>query len=126
LNGRSYLFCIARTWNEARTYCTMRGYDLTIVNDAAEDAWIWSTNVTYNGAVDTWMGLEDMAVNGTYVWVDGTTAWSGGAQTYVDWRNGVPEDLDTEDCIEFDGPSGGQWADGVCSENLPFVCEGPQ
>ncbi|MEC7520094.1 MAG: lectin-like protein [Myxococcota bacterium] len=121
--GSTYLFCTSpeRRWDDARTYCMTRGYDLAILNDMAEDRWVWARTT----GDDTWIGLHDMRAEAEYEWVDGTVIWAGGAaRGFTNWRGGVPEDTASQDCAQMDGDSSpGQWADHPCSDPLPFVCE---
>lgn len=121
--GHHYLFCndMGRSWSAARAWCMARGYDLAILNDSAEDRWVWMNT----SRDDTWIGLHDMGMEARYEWVDGTVIWSGGtARGFTNWRGGVPEDVGSQDCSQMDGDlSDGQWADHPCSDGLPYVCE---
>jgi hypothetical protein len=123
--GGTYLFCVTdRTWADARTDCVGRGYDLVVLDDAIEDRAVWAEARALR-VIDWWIGLQDMLSEGTYVWVDGRTIWSGGAAFgYTNWRTGVPKGLDFQDCAELDGEgSDGLWADEGCGRALPYVCE---
>ena len=122
-----YLFCGGgRIWTAARSFCQSVGYDLAVIEDAPEDAFIVAEIVSALGAADTWIGLEDRTTPGTYVWIDGTTVWSGSGPVggrYNNWRGGAPENTPGQACVEIDGPTG-QWADNGCGARLQFVCEG--
>ncbi len=125
--GSTYLFCTpALQWMTARTYCTTLGYDLVVVNDAAEQAFVWGV-ARGASSLEWWLGLEDRTTNGTYVWVDGTTIWSAGAAVggaYNAFRGGRPDDDASQGCMQFDrDASDGLWADHPCDAFFPFVCE---
>jgi hypothetical protein len=125
--GRLYLFCdTALGWIDAREYCRARSYELLIVESAEEQAFVWSQASAVTPS-DWWLGLEDMAKDGDYYWVDGTPCWLDGAAAtaFTDFRDGRPEDVENQDCVELDLESGGKWADGECEQLQPFVCEAP-
>jgi hypothetical protein len=121
--GSVYLFCPStEAWPAARGACVERGYDLVTLESEAEHDFVWSTSQTIV-AGEWWMGLEDMATNGVYVWVDGTTVWAMEASFgYTNWRDGEPCDDPNQACIQFDVGTG-LWADHPCADPLPFVCE---
>ncbi|CAN5783070.1 hypothetical protein BH11MYX2_BH11MYX2_24790 [soil metagenome] len=93
--------------------CADEGAHLATISESAEQAAVLSL---YAGDVNQWLGLSDQAVEGTFVWTDGTplgfTAWSSGEPN---------DDLGREDCVEM--WRAGQWNDRLCSDNLHFVCE---
>ncbi len=117
-DGRPYLLCdFTRTWNQARSYCSTRGYHLITINDADENLWI-------NGYVDLfsterwWMGFNDIAVEGQWEWEDGTPV------SYTIWHPGEPNNLGgIEDCGQFNRFQGPTWNDEPCSSSFRFVCE---
>jgi hypothetical protein len=120
--GRSYLFCPRATWDAGRGDCRARGYDLVVIDDAAENGFIWDTSQMLAPGTEPWLGLGDHGMNGTYTWVDGTVVWRDGAALgYVDWRGDVPEDTASQECVQFD--SSAHWADEGCGSTLPVICE---
>merc|ERR1711962_562562 len=65
----------------------------------------------------TWLGLDDKAKEGTFVWNDGTPL-SG----YNDWNRGEPNNYrGKEDCTHI--TKGNKWNDLSCSTRMVFVCE---
>lgn len=79
------------TWAQAETYAVSVGGHLVSINNQAEQDWLM-TNFTLSGL---WIGFNDRAVEGTWVWS------SGEPVTYTDW---VP--LEPNNCT-FCGPPDG-------------------
>ncbi|KAK7471880.1 hypothetical protein BaRGS_00035464, partial [Batillaria attramentaria] len=66
-----------------------------------------------------WLGGDDQAAEGTWVWRDGTLISNG----YDNWKSGEPDgnhNTKDADCVWV--LRGGLWRDGVCSWPKPFVC----
>jgi len=120
--GRAYLFCEdEQTWNDARVACQTRGYDLVVIEDAAENDFVFSQarDLGIGSFQGWWIGLSDAATEGEYVWVDGTVA------TYFHWASGEPDGVD--DCVRQMAPLSlaRAWADIACGQRAGFVCEAP-
>ena len=115
--GRAYHVCTEPLgWPDARAACQARGQDLAVVNDADEGAWLFGTALELQ-AQDYWIGLSDTAVEGAFVWVDGSPVG------FSDWTGGQPDNSGGEDCVHYWGASG-QWNDLPCDRRLGFLCEG--
>ncbi len=111
--GHGYWFCTgARSWTTARTLCQAIGYDLIAIDDAAEQAF---ANTHRSG--ETHIGMNDIAVEGIYGWINGSTS------TYTAWGSGQPNNNGgVQDCSEL-YYSDGTWQDNDCSETGHFICE---
>ena len=84
-NGHWYYLLSPTNWNAAETAAIGLGGHLATVNDAAENAWIFSTFSNYGGQSRTlWIGLNDAAQEGLWIWNDGES--SG----YRNWAPGEP------------------------------------
>ncbi|MBN1772067.1 MAG: C-type lectin domain-containing protein [Deltaproteobacteria bacterium] len=117
--GHVYHFCIPLSWPEASATCRDRGMYLVTIDDEAEDAWLAATAGTLASG-RWWIGFNDRAVEGLWVW-DGPTP----AAPYTNWTAGEPNDTDgNEDCGEMLF-TGGQWNDDDCADAQPYVCEFP-
>jgi Lectin C-type domain len=97
------------TWNEANaaaqglSCCGAAGHLATIA-DAAENDFI-RLNL---GGVQGWIGFNDVAIEGSFVWVTGEPV------TYTNWNSGEPNNSNgIEDCVEIYGSHGG-WNDLPC------------
>ena len=68
--------------------------------------------ITFVGLLDAWIGLDDRAVEGTFVWADGS------APVFTSFSALEPNNgggAYQEDCIVIAGESGRQWDDRPCS-----------
>ena len=114
----AYLLCRSTpaSWNDARTFCQQRGADLVIVNDAAENDFLAGLEL---GA--PWLGASDVAAEGTWVWVDGSSLG------YANWNTGEPSNSGgIENCammLTGDPATQGKWNDADCTGARQFVCE---
>lgn len=107
-NGHNYYLLSPSTWSAAETEAIGLGGHLVTVNDSAENAWLQSTFSVYAGIRrDLWIGLNDFASNGDYVWANGETA------IYANWTVGNPNDFGNQSVVFlYSGPSPG---------NLPHI-----
>jgi Lectin C-type domain len=65
-----------------------------------------------------WIGYEDLALEGTWEWADGSSS------SYTQWAPGEPNSYGgNEDCTEM--LMDGTWNDLDCSDHRGFVCEKP-
>ncbi len=62
-----------------------------------------------------WLGLNDIAVEGTYVWEE-----DGSLATWTEWT--LPPISSSSDCVEMDS-SLFDWDDKDCSGSEDFVCQ---
>ncbi len=84
--GHVYYLVGPGGWNECEAQATAIAGHLATINDAAEQAWVYST---FNGATRyLWIGLRDAGSNGVFTWVDGTPVG------YTNWGCGQPDDGD--------------------------------
>lgn len=105
-NGHSYYLMYPSNWTTAEAQAVQLGGHLTTINNAAENEWV-RANVLRCGNVDRrgWIGLNDVAVEGTFVWVDGDPS------PYRNWSSGEPNNSgNNEHYVEMFG-SNGLWND---------------
>ncbi len=110
-NGNEFIYyhAASQTWTAARATALAAGGDLIVISDATDQAY-YSSVLPGN----SWIGLTDEVVEGTYVWVDGTVA------TYFNWNAGEPNNFGgDEDYIEFVGASY-FWNDLAAFQVRPF------
>jgi hypothetical protein len=142
--GHDYLFCylleVEADYLSARGLCQANeGMDLVIVNSAEEQAFLTATwdGIRYDAdpvinhrnhpEFVAWIGADDLLVNHTWRWVNGTPLAGG----YTDWCVGEPNDAGGEDCAvtgwtsDYDlGPTCADgWNDLSCEIEAPFICE---
>lgn len=120
-DGHGYMLCPGpRTWLAARMHCELFGYSLAVVEDAAEDAFVFG-EVDGRSFDDTWLGHNDVLTEGTWVWLDGVPL------AYTHWDAGEPNDSGGEDCGVVMTAAGreSEWDDRSCGDERPYVCESP-
>ncbi|MCC7108518.1 MAG: CotH kinase family protein, partial [Deltaproteobacteria bacterium] len=105
-----------RAWAAAAAHCAAQGGTLAVVDSEAEWPAVHAASVELLGGVDAWIGLDDTADEGTYLWADGSEL------SFDAWAPGEPNDWgDAEDCAE--ARPDGQWNDLFCDAELPSLCE---
>lgn len=116
--AHTFLFCTTgETWTDAQVECAAYGYHLADLDDAGEDAWLWSM-ATATSASNWWIGLNDLGSEGAF-------EWDAGSDTrYTNWRAGEPNDYDgAEDCVWYASTGAGAWNDKDCTATAYFLCE---
>jgi len=126
----------ARTLATARTFNGLNGY-LASVTSQAENDFIGSKV----GSAEAWLGGNDTAVEGTWVWADapetdpfwiaGTCAVGlrgmctlSGVDHFNYWNNGEPNQSGNEDALQILSGGSGQWNDLPSDSNtMPYVVE---
>lgn len=120
------LFTSPMTRNAARTACLGLGAELAKVDSAEVQALL----ATLIGTSVAFIGASDEAVEGTFVWEDGSP------MTFTSWNTGEPNNgggFLQEDCVVMLGSAGGAWDDRPCAPvpiapavgSYPFVCASP-
>ncbi|CAM5117764.1 unnamed protein product [Natator depressus] len=105
---------LAKSWLDAKQFCTNEGSHLVIVNTKQEQMFL--SNHIIEPEV-YWLGLSDSAKEGEWRWLDGSLL------SIRFWGAGEPNDVGQhgEDCgsIRFDG----KWNDARCSTSESWICE---
>ncbi len=118
----AYLVCAQpRSWAGARMHCMQHGYDLAVVEDAGEDAFLFN-EINRRGFHGSWIGLNDLLEERTWVWLDGEPVG------YEHWDQGEPNDGgDGEDCgiIMTTPRRASEWDDRPCGDERAYLCEVP-
>jgi hypothetical protein len=117
-----YLLCPdPLAWDAARDACETDGWQLVVVDDEAERAWL--DEVVAWSSLDLWLGLSDWDVEGEWRTVDGRDA------PLLHWRSGQPDDStgiepDGQDCAMVDSTDT-RWLDTECTASHAYFCELP-
>jgi len=120
--AHSYLFCTSLvSWTGASAACAAQGYHLVTIDDAAENDWLRVSATAHGCPVDRWwIGYTDEAIEGTWVWEDGTAPayenWSG-----APYAEEQPAGGTEENCASFRPAEDGRWHDSRC-DVLVFFC----
>ncbi|KAM4620555.1 uncharacterized protein ACJ7VT_007224 [Polymixia lowei] len=133
LNSTCYLFSIPdfhskKNWPDSRADCISRGADLLVIDNWEEQQLITDNfpRVTTSGvwwSNGFWMGLTDIEVEGTWVWVNNITQ-----EEPLYWIDGEPNNHGEqgENCGAFYARSDARktWYDGKCHHHqYNWICE---
>ena len=106
-----------KTWAQARAYAQSLGGDLAMIKSADMQNFIYN-NVIKQASNAMWIGINDAAKEGTWVYNDGTPL------TYTNWNNGEPNNSGDEDYGElYVSGSTGKWNDLNGTQSLPFLIQ---
>ena len=84
-NGHYYILLGQATWTASEAEAVSLGAHLATVRNQTEEDWIYAQFIQYSGqGRELWIGLNDVASTGTYVWSSGESA------TYRNWASGEP------------------------------------
>ena len=115
-NGSCYFTSdTCETWTNASTKCRSMGANLVSVRTQEENVFIQHL---HNGD-RTWIGLNDIATEGFFTWVDGCP------DKFRFWATNQPNDLKgNQDCVHTLGiDKGYTWNDVDCSTCHNYTCE---
>ena len=120
-NAHVYYLLSSNTWTASEAEAVGLGGHLVTINDAAENQWVLNTFFPLTGVPysSLWIGLNDAANEGQFVWANGEPA----AFTY--WYPGEPNNLGVggEDYATIRHPSEtpptGSWNDLANTPNAP-------
>lgn len=107
-------------WQEARLQCQLDGpgADLAWFDTADEYLLVHAARIAAIGNKSTWLGLNDLDEEGTFVWADGA------APAFENWNANEPNDYGTgEDCGHALG--NGLWNDMPCGSGMWALCRIP-
>jgi len=120
------LFDSPKSYDDARDSCQSHGGDLASVHSFAENAEAFQIS----GGRSVWLGLTDRALEGSWLWSDGTP------MDFTYW-NVADNHGGNEDCAGFwegrarldDQDPAGRWDDMYgtesCAAKLPYICRIP-
>lgn len=121
-DASTYQYCtVAADWDEAAAACEAVGYHLVEVDDAAENAAIYSIISRDYASKPWWLGLSDAANEGVWRWEAGDIAG------YTKWHKDQPSDLGGyENCAEMNNielAAKEAWNDAKCTYENYYICE---
>ncbi len=121
LFDHAYMVCEGPVdWTKASDLCDdYYGYTLATINDQEENQQLWSLVTGKLQGATTWIGLNDMAGEGSWVWDSEDLA------DYRNWGTGHPHtDPDNgDDCVAWLENLAGAWHDLACNESHAYICE---
>ena len=114
-NDAVYTPSTQNSYYEAVSYCNNIGGDIVNISSSQENSNVRQFALD-QGLDNYWIGLNDIANEGTWVNEDGSNP------TYLYWESGEPNNVGNEDCAEV-RVSGGFWNDVTCSTRADSICE---
>ncbi len=126
-NYHWYALTSKLNWDQAQAKAEEWGGYLATINDADENTWVRDNLVVPTGE-SCFIGANDKATEGEWVWVeDGSNFWNGAstgsvvAGMYANWGGGEPNDSGGEDICEM--RTDGMWNDNQVDETRYGVVE---
>ncbi|XP_068437158.1 CD209 antigen-like [Clinocottus analis] len=116
-----------KNWPESRAHCISQGGDLLVIDNLVKQHLI-TDYATTSGGIGLWwqngfwIGLTDVVIPGTWVWVNNVTVET----SY--WKRGQPSIMGHQsgNCAAFYhfADTRGAWFNGNCLEHLKYwICE---
>lgn len=104
----------AKTRANALTDCQSDGGSLAKIDSSGENSTVYSLMTA-----DSWIGANDIASEGAWVWADGS------ALAYNNWNTGEPNDAGgTQDCgVIYFSTAPQKWDDDNCALTKQAICE---
>jgi hypothetical protein len=115
------------SWSDAEKKCVGLGGHLASAHDEATNELLKAVVAKTNFTNDTtWLGLNDIALEGAWKWSDGSvfdfTAWAGGQPNNWDncWFGECPQN-----CVAIGDPmiGFGGWDDLECDDSHRYICQ---
>jgi len=123
-NNLNYYYLLGtNSWTASEAWAVAMGGHLAEIDSLNDQTWVYNTFSTYGGTNRTlWIGLNDVALPGTFVWSDGNTN-----VPFTDWLGGAPTNCGPNQhytCLinPTNVPNGGLW---LLKDNLGRTCGGP-
>ncbi|XP_077369793.1 type-2 ice-structuring protein-like [Festucalex cinctus] len=118
LNDRCfYVVDQLRDFQDAEDTCEALGGNLASILSAVEHAVVLAlVDAEVGDDQIAWIGYNDRAVSGTYVWTDGSS--TAGNPVFFETGGTTPEDC----TVTNDGTDTEFWDDEDCTSTVPFVC----
>jgi len=96
-NGHDYYLLSPNSWTASEAEAESLGGTLVVINNAAEEDWVFSTFGDYGGTNrNLWIGLHRQGQGGPFAWV------TDEKMDYADWHPGQPDNGGgTESCVHI-------------------------
>ncbi|XP_072036733.1 uncharacterized protein [Amphiura filiformis] len=107
-------------YSDAKARCESLDSQLTSINSENENNFLTQKAVDAGSAL--WIGLDDLEVEGTFKWLDGSMFLPSSWHSSWVWSgNNNPDNSGNGDCTEIHDH--GAWNDKHCSNSQRFVCK---
>ncbi|XP_067307388.1 ladderlectin-like [Pseudorasbora parva] len=112
---RCYKFFPQRVnWVAAQRNCQSFGANLASVHSRAENNFL--LGLLPSLSTNTWIGGHDAAIEGQWLWNDGT------AYDFASWCSREPNNRRVENCLMISWTANNCWNDASCSTPMASIC----
>lgn len=135
LGSSEYVYCgvTNQNWTQASTYCHGfgTGWELATITTEVENDFIYNMwTADGNRGTSMFNGCRDITADGNALsdwrWLSDGTPCKGAGAVFENWGPGEPNNGNpTQGCGTFWTGVPYQWDDFLCTNTVPFVCEGP-
>uniref|UniRef100_A0A3Q3VNV6 C-type lectin domain-containing protein n=1 Tax=Mola mola TaxID=94237 RepID=A0A3Q3VNV6_MOLML len=104
-----------KKWQDAEAHCVKEQAHLASFHSQEELSFI-----TAHMPGAAWVGLNDISVEGQFVYTDGTPA------DFLPWAPSQPDNWQNEDCVQLRGMNDyepGKFSDDSCTSTKEFICK---
>jgi hypothetical protein len=106
-------------WFDGAAVCASEGSYLASFDSVAGQRWVFeSFNAQGKTGSDVWIGLNDIASEGSYEWFDGS-----GIPEYTYWDSGAPNNYYYQHCVIMESGSNSAWNDVCCETEYYAMCK---
>ena len=122
INGNCYQITeMVYTWIDAVSACQDQGAYLATLHSQAEVRWVYEYFRTEGKTSNSiWIGLNDIAKEGNYQWIDGR----GNYSSFSYWISGEPNNSGgDQNCVVLWAGYLGKWGDIACANVFPALCK---
>lgn len=115
-----------QNWYDGNSSCARIGAHLIKIESDEENEFVKKNFLTSGNLMMVWIGLSDIAVEGRWIWTDGTELQSSG---FNNWGKHQPSNHNNQDCVAtIHGYSAGriwiaEWNDYGCLHTIGYICE---
>ncbi|XP_078666183.1 uncharacterized protein LOC144908461 [Branchiostoma floridae x Branchiostoma belcheri] len=103
---------------DAERACAQDGAGLAVLKDEVSHGFVYGFLQAFNPHNAHWIGLDDRAIEGQYVYADGSALGK-----FNHWDTAQPDDADRDqDCVQMQGY---YWDDRACCEEKHYICQAP-
>ncbi|KAI8486417.1 hypothetical protein Bbelb_359160 [Branchiostoma belcheri] len=115
------VFAQLKTYEAAKQTCLSNGGHLADVKTQELHDFLLSEIQKVDGSRDYWIGLNDLKVEKTWTWSDGTPV---SECVFTNWAPGQPNNYGQgQDCAHLWKGKGFKWDDDGCGKQKYFICQ---
>ncbi|XP_066274551.1 uncharacterized protein [Branchiostoma lanceolatum] len=123
INTYLKVFAQPKTYEDAKQACALDGGHLANVKTQALHDFLLTKIQEVDASIDYWIGLNDVTVENTWTWSDGTPVSDC---DFTNWAPGEPNNAGStgdQDCGQLWKDKGFQWDDDMCGNQKYFICQ---